>query len=66
MGPGMFDDEPRAKGGRAPTLGEPLDDVSVGELDERILLLRAEIERLEVVKRAKLAASDRAASIFKS
>ncbi len=65
MAPGTFDDEPRRKGGGAHVLGEPLDDVSVRELDERISLLRAEIERLEVAKRAKLAASDHAASIFK-
>ncbi len=66
MGRGVFDDEPRPKGGGAHVLGEPLDDVSVRELDERMAALRAEIERLEVAKRAKLAASDRAASFFKS
>ena len=58
-------------GARAPTrvahvLGEPLDDVSVGELDERLRLLRVEIERLEAAKLARRAASERAGSIFKS
>ena len=66
MGRGMFDDEPRPKGRGAHVLGEPLDDVSIRELDERMAVLRAEIERLEVAKRAKLAASDHAASIFRS
>ena len=66
MAKDMFDDEarPNAKAAHAP--GEPLDDLSVRELDERIVLLRAEIERTEAAKRVKQAASDHAGSIFKS
>ena len=45
-------------------LGEKLDDLSVHEFDERIALLRAEIERLEQAKRLKQAALDRAGSAF--
>ena len=65
----MFEDEARSRPRTAPrtahALGEPLDDLSLGDLDERIVLLRAEIERLEAAKRAKRAASVHAGSIFK-
>ena len=61
----MFDDEPRPPAKSAHVPGEPLDDLSVHDLDERVALLRAEIERLEAAKRAKLAASVHAASVFK-
>ena len=66
MGRGVFDDEPRPSRTDAHVLGESLDDVSVRELDERIIRLRVEIERLEAARLAKLAASDHAASIFRS
>ena len=62
----VFDDEARPKAKVAHALGEPIDDLSVRELDERIVLLRAEIERLEAAKRVKQAASDHAGLIFKS
>ena len=42
-------------------IGEPLDLLSVDELEERVTLLREEIERLEaavVAKRASKAAAD--------
>ncbi len=66
MAKDLFDDEARAKAKVAHAVGEPLDDLSVRELDERIVLLRAEIERLETTRRAKRAASDHAGSIFRS
>ncbi len=44
-------------------LGEPLDTLSVHELEERIQLLRAEIERLEAA-RARKGASRAAADAF--
>ena len=66
LGRGVFDDEPRPKGRGAHVLGEPLGDVSVGELDERMAALRAEIERLKIAKRTKVAARDRAASVCES
>ncbi|MFV0281979.1 MAG: DUF1192 domain-containing protein [Rhodoblastus sp.] len=47
-------------------IGQPLDSLSVGELAERIELLRAEIERLEAAARAKTASAAAAASFFKS
>jgi len=47
-------------------LGQPLDELSVGELAERIDLLRAEIERLEAARTRKAASAAAAAAFFKS
>lgn len=47
-------------------VGQPLDALSVHELGERIALLQAEILRLENARRAKAAASDAAASFFRT
>ena len=66
MGEDMFDEEARSKPRVAHVVGEPLDDLSVRELDERIIFLRAEIERLEIAKGAKLTAAAHAGLIFKS
>ncbi|MBI1867356.1 MAG: DUF1192 domain-containing protein [Methylocystis sp.] len=63
----MIDDEdnlPRP----APTrheLGQPLDKLSVAELDERIATLRAEIERLQATRAAKAASLTAADMFFK-
>jgi uncharacterized small protein (DUF1192 family) len=46
-------------------IGQKLDDLSVDDLDERIAVLRSEIERLESAKAAKNAARDAAGSIFR-
>lgn len=61
------DDDPFAKPKRPPTheVGQVLDALSVGELDERIALLRVEIERLEAARRAKEAAGSAAQAFFK-
>ena len=45
-------------------VGEPLGTLSVHELDERIVLLRGEIARLERERAAKRAAADAADSVF--
>jgi uncharacterized small protein (DUF1192 family) len=47
-------------------IGQPLDTLSVAEFDERILLLREEIERLETARRAKEASLRAADTFFKS
>ncbi|MCB1542948.1 MAG: DUF1192 domain-containing protein [Methylobacteriaceae bacterium] len=47
-------------------IGQPLDTLSVGELSERIELLKAEIERLEAAKSAKAASAAAAAAFFKT
>ena len=61
---GIFDgDEPRP--GAAHTLGEPLDGLSVADIDERIGMLRAEIARLEEDRRRKDATRNAAEMAFK-
>lgn len=60
----IFDgDEPRSQ--TPHTLGEPLDGLSVADLDQRIGMLRAEIERLEQDKRRKAATRNAAEMAFK-
>jgi len=57
-------DEPRA--GKAEiTLGEPLDRLSVAELEARIAALHAEILRVQSALEAKRASMDKAASVFR-
>lgn len=46
-------------------IGQPLDVLSVGELTERIDILREEIARLETAKAAKAASAAAAAAFFK-
>ena len=57
------DNEPRSK--VVHDLGQPLDLLSIGELEERIAALRAEITRLEGAIGARRATRDAAADIFK-
>jgi uncharacterized small protein (DUF1192 family) len=47
-------------------LGQPLDTLSVDELDERVELLMAEIGRLEAARVAKEASRRAADAFFKS
>ena len=47
-------------------LGEPLDRLSVDELDARVNILREEIARLEAARAAKSASLQAAASFFKT
>ncbi|RFB81358.1 DUF1192 domain-containing protein [Methylovirgula sp. 4M-Z18] len=60
-----FDPAPRKKPA-SHEIGQPLDTLSVDELEERIALLREEIARLEAAKTAKEASKHAAASFFKS
>ena len=46
-------------------VGEPLDALSVAELDERVHALHNEIQRLEEDKRQKLASKNAASAVFK-
>lgn len=59
----LFDDPPPRKPTSTHEIGQDLAALSLHELDERIALLRAEIERLEAAK-AKKAASLSAADAF--
>jgi uncharacterized small protein (DUF1192 family) len=47
-------------------IGQPLDALSVHELDERVALLREEIARLEAARAAKQASRSAADAFFKS
>ena len=47
-------------------IGQKLDDLSVNDFDERIALLRVEIERLQAARQAKQRARDDAGSVFRS
>ena len=57
-------DEPRRKA--ADTVGEPLDLMSVDELDARIARLEAEIARTQGARAAKLASRNAADAFFKT
>jgi uncharacterized small protein (DUF1192 family) len=61
------DHRPRSqdKAAASHRLGQPLDALSVAEFDERIALLRAEIERLERARAAKAASLAAAEDVFK-
>lgn len=62
-----FGDEPRKASGQQAghVIGQDLSTLSLHEFDERIALLRAEIDRLEQARAAKAASRDAAASAFK-
>jgi len=61
----LFDDVPVEKS--APhKLGEDLARLSIDELNDRIGLLEAEVQRLREEIRAKAASRDAASSFFKS
>ena len=60
----LFDDDPRKKP-KQHDIGQDLSLLSVGELDERIALLKAEIERLEAELQAKGATKSAAESLFR-
>ena len=60
----LFDDD-RPKPKRAHEIGQDLSLLSVGDLDERIGILEAEIARLEADKVSKQATRMAADSLFK-
>ena len=60
----MFDDEPRKKPAKH-EIGQDLSLLSVGELNERIGLLRSEIERLEAELKSKGATKSAAEALFR-
>ena len=60
----LFDDD-RPKPKRAHEIGQDLSLLSVGDLDERIGILKAEIARLEADKVTKQATRLAAESLFK-
>ncbi|MET0599446.1 MAG: DUF1192 domain-containing protein [Mesorhizobium sp.] len=60
----IFDDEPK-KPARAHEIGQDLSLLSVGELEARIAILAAEIERLEVELKAKDSTRTAAEALFR-
>jgi uncharacterized small protein (DUF1192 family) len=58
------DDKPKRK--ISHEIGQDLSLLSVAELNERVALLNAEIERLQVAAAKKRASKDAANSVFKS
>jgi uncharacterized small protein (DUF1192 family) len=60
----LFDDEPLKKP-KPHEIGQDLSLLSVGELTERIALLRSEIERLEAELKTKGATKTAAESLFR-
>jgi uncharacterized small protein (DUF1192 family) len=60
----LFDDEPLKKP-KAHEIGQDLSLLSVGDLGERIALLRAEIERLEAELQAKDMTKNTAEALFR-
>jgi uncharacterized small protein (DUF1192 family) len=60
-----IDDEDRPKKKLVHEIGQDLALLSVGELDERIALLREEIARLETAASSKKASRDVASQFFK-
>ena len=60
----ILDDEPRKKP-TAHEVGQDLSSLSVHELEERIALLRGEIERLAAARAAKSASMAAADTFFK-
>ena len=60
-----IDDEDRPKKKIVHEIGQDLALLSLGELNDRIALLREEIARLEAVASSKKASRDVAAQIFK-
>ena len=61
----MFADEDAPKKKKAHEVGMPIDAMSVDELEERIGLLQAEIERLRQAIAARKKTRDEADSVFK-
>ncbi|MCJ2090168.1 DUF1192 domain-containing protein [Methylobacterium sp. E-005] len=61
----MRDDDDRPRKAVSHEIGQPLDTLSLSDLDERIGLLRAEIARIEAARTAKQAAQGAADAFFK-
>jgi uncharacterized small protein (DUF1192 family) len=61
----MRDDDDRPRKAVAHEIGQPLDTLSLSDLDARIALLREEIARIEAARTAKQAAQGAADAFFK-
>jgi uncharacterized small protein (DUF1192 family) len=61
----LFDEEPVKKPARH-EIGQDLSALSLHEIEERVALLRAEIDRLEAVRASKSASLTAASAFFKA
>ena len=61
----MRDDDDRPRKAVTHEIGQPLETLSLSDLDERVALLRAEIARIEAARAAKQAAQGAADAFFK-
>lgn len=66
MEEGSLSDEEVSRQAATHQVGDRLDDLSVSELENRILILRDEIVRLEAAKSQKQSAAAAALSFFKT
>lgn len=60
----MFGEDDRTLAKRVHEIGQDLSELSLGEIDERIALLRVEIERLTQMRAKKDASRSAADAIF--
>ena len=56
---------PPRKAASSHEIGQSLDNLSVKEIEERIMILQGEINRLEAARKTKLASLSAAAAFFK-
>ncbi|CAM2829853.1 hypothetical protein JHFBIEKO_1857 [Methylobacterium mesophilicum] len=61
----MRDDDDRPRKAIAHEIGQPLDTLSLSDLDARVALLQEEIARIEAARAAKQAAQGAADAFFK-
>lgn len=61
----MREDDDGPRKAVAHEIGQPLDTLSLADLDARVALLRAEITRIEAARAAKQAAQGAADAVFK-
>lgn len=61
----MHADEDRPKPKPTHVVGQDLASLSVSDLDDRVAILKAEIERLEMARRSKLDGLSAADALFK-
>jgi uncharacterized small protein (DUF1192 family) len=62
----LFDEDDKPKPPTTHQIGQDLSQLSMADIEARVALLRAEIERLEVAKAAKGASRAAAESFFKT
>jgi uncharacterized small protein (DUF1192 family) len=62
----MFEEENRPRKAAAHDIGQDLAPLSVAEIDARVEMLKAEIQRLEAARAGKLVSQAAADALFRS